>query len=398
MPRDNWEDAVADIEITAARATARQHQLATIVGITLPAEMPQLVAAARLQTALGNDIGAEGIHEIHAAQSKLMDVLQTSEFRITTPAQNRAEARGWIAYLYLRRRQKALRSLQLNAGDVVGYPDVDVAFEVSSIGSDGRVYFKGPRAGSAWPDKLVVKARACDHSDKAQIFRRDAANRASLLGTTHELSMAKLHDLRRWEVQELLGMDAIDELVEVIEMADDERPIQLYLEAHPELLGALLGGRDRFVVPRPSFGGKYEPDFLIADTDSMGIRWLLVELETPTSSVTLSTQNALDKNARRGVAQIQEWREWLQNNLDTARRSVRRDGLGLSDIRPNSEGLVLVGRRHALRGNGAAVRSAFAEQNSIRIHTYDWLVESLREIIDFVGPSGLNPYVIKPPR
>ena len=192
--------------------------------------------------------------------------------------------------------------------------------------------------------------------------------------------------------------DAIDELAAIIETADDERPIQVYLEAHPELLGALLGGRDRFVIPRPSFGGKYEPDFLIADTDSMGIRWLLVELETPASSVTLSTQNALEKNARRGVTQIQEWREWLQNNLDGARRSLNRDGLGLADIRPNSEGLVLVGRRHALRGNGAAVRSAFAEQNSIRIHTYDWLVESLREIINFVGPSGLNPHVIRPPR
>ena len=398
MARQTWRDAVADIELAATRATARQHQLASVAGISLPAEMPQLVAAARLQSALGNDIGTEGTFEIHHAQLQLMEALQTTEFRITTPALNRAEARGWIAYLYLRRRQKALRRLELNAGDVVGYPEVDGAFEVSSIGSDGRVYFKGARTGSAWPDKLIVKARSNDHGVTAQNLRRNAANLASLLGTTHELSMAKLYDLRRWEVEGHLGIEAIDELAEVIETADDEKPIQVHLETHPELLGALLGGRDRFVIPRPSFGGKYEPDFLIADTDSMGIRWLLVELETPASSVTLSTQNALDKNARRGVTQIQEWREWLQNNLDGARRPVHRDGLGLADIRPNSEGLVIVGRRHALRTSGAAVRSAFAEQNSIRIHTYDWLVESLRNIIDFVGPSGLNPHVIQPPR
>ncbi|HEY5817369.1 MAG TPA: Shedu anti-phage system protein SduA domain-containing protein [Mesorhizobium sp.] len=398
MARQTWQDAVADIELATSLTTTRQHQLASVAGISLPDEMPQLVAAARLQTALGNDIGTEGTFEIHDTQWQLMEALQTTEFRITTPAQNRAEARSWIAYLYLRRRQKALRRLELNAGDVVGYPDVDSAFEVSSIGTDGRVYFKGSRTGSAWPDKLVVRARSDDRGDTAQTLRRNAANLASLMGTTHELSMAKLHDLRRWEVQGQLGIDAIDELAAIIETADDERPIQVYLEAHPELLGALLGGRDRFVIPRPSFGGKYEPDFLIADTDSMGIRWLLVELETPASSVTLSTQNALEKNARRGVTQIQEWREWLQNNLDGARRSLNRDGLGLADIRPNSEGLVLVGRRHALRGNGAAVRSAFAEQNSIRIHTYDWLVESLREIINFVGPSGLNPHVIRPPR
>ena len=141
MARQTWQDAVADIELATSLTTTRQHQLASVAGISLPDEMPQLVAAARLQTALGNDIGTEGTFEIHDTQWQLMEALQTTEFRITTPS-NRAEARSWIAYLYLRRRQKALRRLELNAGDVVGYPDVDSAFEVSSIGTDGRVYFK----------------------------------------------------------------------------------------------------------------------------------------------------------------------------------------------------------------------------------------------------------------
>lgn len=397
MAYKHWRDATKSIEAATRPVTPRQHQLAAVAGIALAKDMPQLVAAARLQSALGDDIAFEGNFEILQTQHKLMDALQTAEFRITVPAENRAEARAWISYLYLRRRQRALCLLEIKTGDIVGYSDFESAFEISSIGGDGRVYFKGARTGSAWPDRLIVKAKLDDESDTAQSLRRTAANRASLIGTTHELSIAKLTDLRQWQIHEQITIDAIDELAEIIETARDESPIQTYLETHPELLGAIIGGRDRFLIPQPSFGGKYKPDFLIADTDSMGIRWLLVELETPLSKITLSKQNALDKNARRGVTQIHEWREWLLNNLDFARRSRRQDGLGLADIRPNSEGLVIVGRRHMLNSNGAAVRSTFVEENSIRIHTYDWLVERLRKIINFVGPSGLNPYVIQPP-
>jgi hypothetical protein len=144
--------------------------------------------------------------------------------------------------------------------------------------------------------------------------------------------------------------------------------------------------------------GKYVPDFLACDTDSLGLRWLLVELETPQSSITLSTKNELEAGARHGVAQIREWREWLQNNIDMARRPVEQDGLGLADIRPRSEGLVLVGRRAVLNDNAGAVRHPYREDDRIRIHTYDWLVESLFGILAFSGPPRASPHVIRPLR
>ena len=59
------------------------------------------------------------------------------------------------------------------------------------------------------------------------------------------------------------------------------------------------------------------PDFLVAGVDSAGVRWMLVELETPQSRVTLAKKNDLDKHARAGVAQVLEWREWLQTTLTT---------------------------------------------------------------------------------
>jgi hypothetical protein len=112
----------------------------------------------------------------------------------------------------------------------------------------------------------------------------------------------------------------------------------------------------------------------------------------------LATQNELHAVARRGVTQIKEWREWLQNNLDMARRPVSQDGLGLIDIRPMSEGLVLVGRRALLNDNSGAVRNPFREQNAIRIHTYDWFVEPLFGIVEYVGPPRTSRDVLQPLR
>jgi hypothetical protein len=116
------------------------------------------------------------------------------------------------------------------------------------------------------------------------------------------------------------------------------------------------------------------------------------------SSITLSSQDDLDSSARRGVSQIREWREWLQNNLDMARRSKIEDGAGLVNIRRHSEGLVLVGRRAQLRENSSAVRNRIREESQIRIHTYDWLLEALDATLHHSGPPVLNPYAIKPSR
>ena len=398
MTRDNWRDAAADIEQATAPATERQHQLAAVAGITLPKEMPQLVAAVRLQTALGADIGTGDEAGIDEVYEDLMASLQTPTLRITTHARNRAEARAWIAYLYLRRRQHALERLELRAGDIVEIDGSEQVAEVSSIGSQGRIYFRGTGSGGAWPDQLIVRSRKDDDSAEARELKRQVTNNVALSARSEFPNLAKLSQLRRYGVETALTLEVVEALESVVATAQDERPIQEFIEAHPETLAALLGGRDRFVLPRRSLAGKYVPDFLACDTDSLGLRWLLVELETPQSSITLSTQNELDASARRGVTQIREWREWLQNNLDMARRPVEQDGLGLADIRPRSEGLVLVGRRAVLNDNVGAVRQPYREDDRIRIHTYEWLVESLFGILAFAGPPRTSPHVIRPLR
>jgi hypothetical protein len=174
MTRDNWRDAASDIEQATAPATERQHQLAAVAGIALPKEMPQLVAAARLQTALGADIGSGDEAGIDEVYEDLMASLQTPTLRITTRAGNRTEARAWIAYLYLKHRQHALERLELMAGDIVEIDGSEQVAEVSSIGSQGRVYFRGTGSGGAWPDQLIVRSRKDVDSAEARELRRQA--------------------------------------------------------------------------------------------------------------------------------------------------------------------------------------------------------------------------------
>lgn len=264
--------------------------------------------------------------------------------------------------------------------------------EVSSIGSSGRVRFTGSGGGVAWPDMVVVRCRRGDDTAAARELKQEAANRAALRQRIGEWSASKEQELRAYIVDSRLTQEDISQLQFVIQTAKDEKPIQQFIEAFPRVLTALLGGHTRFCVPRPALGGRYIPDFLISDVNSLGIRWILVELETPESNVTLKGVNDLEQHARRGVTQVKEWREWLLNNLGMARRSKRREGLGLVDIRPRSEGLVLVGRRSLLFENADAVRYPIREGDDINVHTYDWLVEQLLGVLRFSGPAGVSPY------
>jgi len=91
---------------------------------------------------------------------------------------------------------------------------------------------------------------------------------------------------------------------------------------------------------------------------------------------------------------------WVQlhslTHLAQARLSHKEGGLGLVDIRPQSKGLVIVGRRALLGDNAKEVRFAYAEKQRIEVHTYDYLLETLEGALNFSGPSGLNPYLIQP--
>lgn len=395
----SWRAAVAALRQATGPTTNKQRNLAADAGTKLPRALPQFVAAARLQAAYAAELCVEPPTATPDYELEYLATLDAKRARDPRVKADRREAEAWIKFLLFKRRQEALERLQLEAGDIVEIKrSAGQLGAVASIGGTGRIYFKGGSGAGAWPDMVTVKCRGTATTKKAEALKAAAANQAATRAKADAWSVAKEKELLDYKIMARVRSSDIDQLEAVIHAAEDEKPIQMFLEKCPQTMAALLGGSPRFVVPRPNLGGKRIPDFLLGDVDSLGIRWILVELETPVSPVTLQNDNLLEKPARKGESQIEEWREWIQNNLSLARRSRRDGGLGLPDIRPRSEGLVLVGRRTALGENASDVRNPIHEQKRIRIHTYDWLLEQLRGALDYGGPSGVNPFLMQPLR
>jgi hypothetical protein len=292
------------------------------------------------------------------------------------------------------KRLRTLRQLKLRTGDIVRICDTaeDVA-EVSSIGDTGIVYLTG--GGREWPDRVEVVVRSGKRSASADALRRQAANRAAHRAPAREWSVAKHEALEAFCVEDGPSEADMAELASIVSTAVDEKPVQQYLEENPQVLAALLRGPFRYVLPQVRIGKDYVADFFLASVDSRGVSWTLLELETPRSPTALSKKNDFDKHARAGIAQIEEWREWLQDNLDQARRGPRQNGLSLPDIRPGVDGIVLVGTRDRLATNANPLRSRLSESKRIDVHTYDWLVETVQGSIQYTGPPAANRYLLQ---
>ena len=393
MSVGTWEAAVARLAVAIQPATPEQHALAKQTGVAIPTNTPAVIAAAILRSAFSKQllIPVEG-----AVRDYLATHLRSlrKETKLPVKPANDGEAEAWVEFLRLVRRKRCLEALKPEAGDVVDGPYGEMV-EVSSIGADGRVYFKGGKGYRAWPDLITkVVARKGDRSDKAKTARLAAANVAARRASSPEWSAARSDDLEEFAVWRPVTEEAIQALEDVIDSAKDERPVQKFLESNPHLLTALLGGKERFCIPQKRLGAEFIPDFVLGDVDSMGVRWILVELETPRSRIYLKGGKQLDEFARKGKDQIIDWRGWLTSNIDYAQRPRGKEGLGLPDISNYSEGLVLVGRSALMPRTTDAARKELRYSSNIRVHSYDRLLKLLRGAINFDGPPSNNPFLL----
>jgi hypothetical protein len=102
-----------------------------------------------------------------------------------------------------------------------------------------------------------------------------------------------------------------------------------------------------------------------------------------------------DSDTQKGVDQIREWRQWLQNKVAYVHKSRLKDGLGLTDMNSLFEALVLVGRRVKMPQNTKdAARYEWRENLNNHVHTYDWVLDRLRAAIRFQDTPASNPYLI----
>src|ERR1044071_8520850 len=202
MTYTDWRRAVRDIQTKTGAVTDKQRELALLAGIDVPDTLPELVAAARLQNAFAEYLHLEPAARCSDEQRALIEQLSAAH-GIPCSTDDRREASAWIRFLRLRGRQQALERVQVESGDIVDILDSDEEIaEVSSIASDGRIYFKGGMGHGAWPDRICVIGRKADEGETARSARRRAANDRAARARTGYWSLAKQSELREFQVEQ----------------------------------------------------------------------------------------------------------------------------------------------------------------------------------------------------
>lgn len=177
-------------------------------------------------------------------------------------------------------------------------------------------------------------------------------------------------------------------LKQALEHAKNEEDMQRFLTNKSIFLVQHLGGGyGRYVVPKPKLGAELIPDFLLAESSSVGLEWHGVELKSPFARLFTSSGRP-GHDVTQAVQQVMEWRDWLADNQAYARCSKSENGLGLIGIDANLPATILIGKRgKEFPSSFNIYRGQMKQRQSIEIHTYDWLIEQAEHRVQVLEKS-----------
>ena len=193
------------------------------------------------------------------------------------------------------------------------------------------------------------------------------------MGKTSDLS-----DEKNWQANHVPlsepSIALVEEFINILNDASDERPLQSLLSVNPVILRALLPpSRCFWCFDRPKFGNQYIPDFIICCKDSTGFKWTLIELESPVKTA-LNARGRMSSGLTEAIGQIHDWRIWLRRNIAYAHAE-----LGFNEINAECPCVIVIGRRAQLNPK---LISQYRELSSsdLAIMTYDRLIDSARRM------------------
>jgi hypothetical protein len=354
MGEPRWKVVADELDVSSSGPTAEQVALAAQVGVDLAPLTPAPMAAyllrdpfrAPLELPTDKPANNGGYDYLQDLRNELGEPHDEEE--VLTAERLTAE----IRVLRDRRSASHLRRLQPNVGDIITMyaRSNTLVGEVSSIGDDGAIYFRGGLGRRGRPHQAQIVARVGDPSYDEE--RRAVQNAVAAM--RNDDGLGRLDQLTKWRVKSGSDYEDLAAFEDGLAAAVHEDTLQTLLEQHPQLLKHLVpGNHGAFVIPRPNLGGKVIPDFLIAGATSIGITWLLVELESPSAPLVIG-DGQFAQQPRKGIHQIQQWRESLSNNLHVARMPTAQGGYGLPGIRADAPGLVVVSRETETLGSKQA--------------------------------------------
>lgn len=380
MPGLRWQVVAEGLERKCATPTSEQISVARGLGIDLEQTTPAPVAAAELRVLLRNPLGLVLAGDFGDEEYEvLLEFAGRTDFEV--PRMDELECRevlnAWLRVARDRESATGLRRLEPAVDDVVTARDrrrgPDLYGEISSVGANGRLHFRGGHGLGTAPHRVTRITRPGEDAylDQLRMAREYAA---AVQSNPARITRAEEAQLARWRINFPATPAAIEALRNALETADDEAAMQRLLEKHPALLaGTVVGTHDTWVRPQVQLGNHYMADFMIAGQTSLGLRWTLVELESPVSRLTNPGNKRATTTLRHAVDQIEDWRRWLSSNLHYARSARDADGLRLPGITAEVPGLIIMAREDA-DDAAADIRELHARRSHIQVRTYDWLM------------------------
>ncbi|MEW1707326.1 hypothetical protein AB0230_08800 [Microbacterium sp. NPDC089190] len=161
MTFHDWREPASLLRRGAGPAASHQIELAERIGCQIDSAAPFSVVAARLEAFLGPRVRGAANNPLPPteAQVRYLTALSPS---FTLSGESRPEISAWIDHFLSLATADALEKLALNRGDAVRVRyQLDIQESpfyssgvVSSIGSQGLVYFKGGNGKCAWPRSI----------------------------------------------------------------------------------------------------------------------------------------------------------------------------------------------------------------------------------------------------
>ncbi len=174
----------------------------------------------------------------------------------------------------------------------------------------------------------------------------------------------------------------------ILDDAEKENDIQHYIKSNEKwFIPASLfeeynfGHHEAYIAPEQALGNEYRVDYMLLGRNSIGHQIILVEFEDVNVDYKLKNCNMESESVRKGLAQIRDWKRWMDDNRQYFIKSC-----GLYDIGKNipSWGIyycLVVGRRNRMDDVANQMRGQSQRDTpGLHIVSYDRLIDNVRKL------------------
>ena len=179
-----------------------------------------------------------------------------------------------------------------------------------------------------------------------------------------------------------------DLLLNKLNNAKKENDIQSYIKNNKKwFIPASLfedydfGHYEAFVVPEQALGSDYRVDYMLMGRNSIGHHIILVEFEDVNVDYKIKSANIETESVRKGLAQIKDWKRWIDSNKEYFMKSCGLTGIGANIPTWGIRYCLVVSRRERMDEIVNQMRrQSELEMLGLHIVSYDRLVDNVRKL------------------